>query len=337
MAPLNWNTGVEMSSQPNDLWTFNFKYTPDMIGQTLEFKALLSDNQWMNGANAFVSLSDKNNTKITAYPFFYSTQGQYQYIHNVFSPQLNNYRDLVIYTPPSYYENPYKVIQNVLVMHDGQNLFNVSTSFLGNSWLCQNTVDALVMEGNMDEIIIVGVDNTPDRIDELTYSYDSTVPGGGKGDLYLDFIETTVLPIIEKNFRVHTRVRNDLGILGSSLGGLISCYAVWTRSKVYSKGGCMSSSFWWNNEDFNNQILVNHPVPNSDVKIYIDSGDSGNDNDDEAQTKRVRDHFLKLGFTLNDDLMYYLDHGGMHSETYWSKRFYIPMQFLYPPQALDSN
>jgi len=49
----------------------------------------------------------------------------------------------------------------------------------------------------MDEIIIVGVDNTPDRIDELTYSYDSTVPGGGKGDLYLDFIETTVLPIIE--------------------------------------------------------------------------------------------------------------------------------------------
>lgn len=44
----------------------------------------------------------------------------------------------------------------------------------------------------------------------------------------------------------------------------------------------MSSSFWWNNEDFNNKILVNHPVPNSDVKIYIDSGDSGNDNDDEA-------------------------------------------------------
>lgn len=53
----------------------------------------------------------------------------------------------------------------------------------------------------MDEIIIVGVDNTPDRIDELTYSYDSTVPGGGKGDLYLDFIETTVLPIIEARKR----------------------------------------------------------------------------------------------------------------------------------------
>lgn len=98
---------------------------------------------------------------------------------------------------------------------------------------------------------------------------------------------------------MHPKVRNDLGILGSSLGGLISCYAgknlicidivmpinsflVWTRSKVYSKGGCMSSSFWWNNEDFNNQILVNHPTPNNHVTIYIDSGDSGNDNDDEA-------------------------------------------------------
>lgn len=49
----------------------------------------------------------------------------------------------------------------------------------------------------------------------------------------------------------------------------------------------MSSSFWWNNEDFNTQILVKHPVPNTNVKIYIDSGDAGNSNDDEAVSRSI--------------------------------------------------
>ncbi len=71
------------------------------------------------------------------------------------------------------------------MMHDGQNLvrnitsvreitvivqFNASTAFGGQPWYCQDTIDLLVNEGSIDEIVIIGVDNTPDRIDELTYS-----------------------------------------------------------------------------------------------------------------------------------------------------------------------
>jgi predicted alpha/beta superfamily hydrolase len=77
------------------------------------------------------------------------------------------------------------------------------------------------------------------------HSTDSKDPqyGGGRGDQYLDFLESTVLPLIKKTYRVQIDSAANLGILGSSLGGLISCYAGWTRSKVYGKIGCMSSSF----------------------------------------------------------------------------------------------
>lgn len=100
-------------------------------------------------------------------------------------------------------------------------------------------------------MIIVGPYNTRDRNNEYTYSYDASEGFGGKGDLYLDWLEQTLIPLIKSKFRVDIQ-RDSLGILGSSLGGLISCYAGWTRSTVYGKVGCMSSSFWWNNQDFQN-------------------------------------------------------------------------------------
>jgi predicted alpha/beta superfamily hydrolase len=103
----------------------------------------------------------------------------------------------------------------------------------------------MIIEGLMDEIIIVGPYNTMDRNDEYTYSFDPSEGFGGKGDLYLDWIESTLIPLVQDNFRVDIQ-RDTLGIMGSSLGGLISCYAGWTRSEVYGKIGCMSSSFWWN-------------------------------------------------------------------------------------------
>lgn len=46
----------------------------------------------------------------------------------------------------------------------------------------------------------------------------------------------------------------------------------WTRASVYSKSGCMSSSFWWDKRDFNDNILTNYPVPFEET-FYLDSGD----------------------------------------------------------------
>jgi len=282
----------------------------------------------------------RESSSVTIYPWFHSNQGEYSIIGTIYSPQLNNTRDIIVYTPPSYYENTLKTQTNILVMQDGQNLFNASTSYAGVAWDCQDTVNSYVVQGLMEEVLIIGVYNTPDRIDEYTYSYDpcyttdfrgNCVGGGGKGDLYLDFLIENVIPWVSTMFRIDTE-RINLGILGSSLGGLISCYGAWTRPSVFSKGGCMSSSFWWNYRDFNEVILATYPKP-ADETIYLDSGNccpipTG---DDHYQTAQVRNTMESLGLTMNQTLFYYLDEGGQHSEYYWGQRFWVPMTDLYPP------
>jgi predicted alpha/beta superfamily hydrolase len=165
-------------------------------------------------------------------------------------------------------------------MHDGQNLFNASTSAFGVAWMCQDTVNALIVEGLMQEIIIVGVYN-PDgqRTNQYTYSYDKSVGAGGQGNTYLDWLYQTMLPQVKQWYPRAKYERENLGMLGSSLGGLLSCYACWTRYPHYSKCGCMSSSFWWNKQDFNNTVLVDvlPPVGLKDgiSTVYLDSGNAG--------------------------------------------------------------
>jgi len=183
----------------------------------------------------------------------------------------------------------------------------------------------------MEEIIIVGVDNTPDRIDEYTYSVDPQY-GGGKGNLYLNFLEDTVIPLVKSLYRIDPNA--PFGILGSSLGGLISCYAGWTRSSNWPYVGCMSTSFWWNNQDFNNTIMINYTAPVNSLVAYLDSGNAGPDNDDCKQTLTVTYHFEADGWKLNSTLFYYLDNGGQHNEYYWGRRFWVPMTYFYPIKPL---
>lgn len=174
----------------------------------------------------------------------------YSVVGSLFSKTLNNSRDVIVYTPPSYYENTLKTIKNVLVMHDGQVIFNDSTSVNGVSMNCHKTIDKLVSEGNMEEVLVVGLYRTSGRSFEYTFAEDPFFGIQGKGDLYLDFIQNEAIPFVAQKFRVLTG-RENMGIMGLSLGGLISCYAGWTRSEFYKKIGCISP-FWEDVTSFNN-------------------------------------------------------------------------------------
>lgn len=337
----NWDHSLRMEKMKDQAnqWTLSISYTPMTDGSRIvQFKVLIGDRTWSVGANAvFRAPSDDGNHTVELWPFFFTGKGTIERIRNVYSPQLKNYRDLSIYLPPSYYENTLKPIQHVLIAHDGQNLFDPSTAFMNMAWMCQDTCDGLIREGRMEEIAIIGVWNTADRMSEYTYSYDASEKVGGKGDIYLDFISQTVLPLVQSKYRL-SQSRDSLGILGSSLGGIISCYAAWTRSNVYSKAGCMSSSFWWNNEDFNNVILVDRSNPTPKLNaLYMDSGTEGPGQDDKKETVTVRDHILHSWpdvYSLNHTLFYYLDVGAEHNEKFWGARFWIPMTNMYPPQPL---
>lgn len=211
------------------------------------------------------------------------------------------------------------------MLHDGQNLFNNSEAAFGVAWMCQDTANSYIGAGKMEEIVMVGVWNTPDRGNEYTYSYDHSVGFGGKGDKYLDFLEQELMPLLEGKLLQGRTL--GYGIGGSSLGGLISCYAVYTRPKVWKKAICMSSSFWWNNQDFLNTILTTDAPSNT--SLYVDSGDTGATADGMNETISVRDKLCRIGYQMNTDLFYYLDHGGQHNEYYWGHRFNHPLEALY--------
>lgn len=194
-----------------------------------------------------------------------------------------------------------------------------------------------IVEGAMREIIIVGVDNTPERVYEYTpdYTKEYSVDSGGGAATYLAFLQETVMPLVEKSYRLASPV--SWGIGGSSLGGLLSCFAGWTAAATYDQAMCMSSSFWWNYEVFDDSIMVREPPPSpQDITFYVDSGtgDGGSSGtDDEQETISVRTHLETLGWKLNQTLFYYLQQGGQHNEASWGARVHIPLADLYPPQA----
>jgi enterochelin esterase-like enzyme len=237
---LSWSQGVLLNklSTQADTW-YVVLDCETAAADIVSMKVLVDDSTWSLGCNMHAAAGAR---EAVLFPWFYSTAGHYEYIRSVYSPQLKNWRDVVVYLPPSYSENTLKGISNMLVMHDGQNLFNESTSAFG-CWHCDHTADANIIAGSVEELAIIGVDNSDDRTNELTYSYDASQQSGGKGNAYLDFIEQTVLEAVRSRFRVSDAATVAMG--GSSLGGLLTCYAAATRPTVWASAACMSSSFWY--------------------------------------------------------------------------------------------
>lgn len=125
-------------------------------------------------------------------------------------------------------------------MHDGQNVFEDSTSFSGE-WGVDEALDTL---GNkIKETIVVAIDNGGDkRINEYS-PYDMERFGKGEGDQYVDFLVKTLMPFINKKYRTKKSGQNAY-VAGSSMGGLISLYAVLKYPKKFDGAGVFSPAFW---------------------------------------------------------------------------------------------
>lgn len=316
--PLSWTTGVNATWTTGNAWTMSWA---DSVGD-MYIKPLKNDATWSVGANYFV----KAGTTVDIYPFFGAATGSLKKITNFYSPQFNNSRTLILYLPPSYYENPLKRYP-VLYAHDGQNLFEAATAFGGKEWRMDETSNQLIGSGLMDEVIIVGMYNTgANRIYEYTPCCDPSYGGGG-ADQYLTFMASTVKPYIDANYRTLTR-RENTATIGSSLGGLVSFYAGRRRSDVFSKVAGMSSSFWWNNEALTQEVIqYTGKVP---AKFYIDAGTV---NDGLTQTTSMRNALVSDGYVQGADLYYYVAQGGNHSETSWAARLDVPLKYLFPWQS----
>ena len=226
-------------------------------------------------------------------------------------PQLNRTRRLWIYLPPDYEtsDNTYPV----MYMQDGQNIFDESSSFSGE-WEVDESLNTLFDNGD-DGIIIVGIDNGGShRIDEYS-PWVNPEYGGGEGAAYVAFIVNTLKPFIDNNFRTKPD-RLNTGIMGSSLGGLISFYAAIEYQEVFGKAGIFSPSFWLSNEIYN---LVETTGKEQNMKIYLLAGEqeSGSLIQEMVNMQSI---LLNAGF-IPSEVLLHTDPEGQHNEWFWRQEF----------------
>lgn len=241
--------------------------------------------------------------------------GKVEYHKEVFSPILNNKRDIVVWLPNGYnpQRNPDKKYP-VLYMHDGQNIMDPKTAYVGKDWRVDETVLRLIKQKKIKEIIVVGIYNSPDRLDEYSWSE--------KGQNYLKFIVIEVKPFIDSAYKTLSD-KDNTAIMGSSMGGLISFYAAWHYPDVFSMAGCLSSSFYYNNDRSIKQV-EDYTGHKKHIKFYIDHGEDGN-----VRGQRMFVELSKKGYVIGQDIDYFYSPGAEHNEREWAARLERPLLFFF--------
>lgn len=254
-------------------------------------------------------------TRVPEAPLHPIVGGRLLVLHACYSPQLENSREIYVHLPSSYdhEQRHYPVIY----MHDGQNLFDPHTSFAGE-W---GVDDALAIQGL--EAIVVGIPHISHRrLDEYSPFPDDRL-GGGHGVAYLDFLIDTLKPLIDADFRTRPE-RAATGMIGASMGALISLYAFFERSETFGFVGAMSPSLWFGHGTMLHLIEAAPFVPG---RLVVDVGT--NESAVMLRDARRLRHVLQTkGYRQNHELRYLEDHGAAHTESAWSNRLGDVLRFL---------
>lgn len=262
---------------------------------------------------------------------------RHEQFHSAF---LEHDRDVLVWLPPGYDEvrdegsgrsfdtgvrhdgSRYPV----LYMHDGQNLFEPETSFLGEHWRVAETATELIEAGRIEPLIIVGIYNTGEaRIDEYTPIGDKRL-GGGQADDYGRMIIEELKPLIDRTYRTKPDAANT-GVGGSSLGGLVSLHLGFTHPAVFTKIAALSPSVWWGRKTILKTIREARSKP--PIRLWVDMGTAeGRKGLDDARLLKAA--LVGLGFTPDVDLRYAEYEGATHSEQAWSERVGPMLEWLFP-------
>ena len=250
-------------------------------------------------------------------PFHGQITGEVKYHRNFHGEGLLP-RDIIVWLPPSY-ENEKQKRYPVLYAHDGQNLFDPSTSSFGEDWQLDETADSLIRQGKIKEIIIVGIYNTPDRRKEY-YT-------GDTGESYMKFVVKELKPFIDKTYRTLPDHKNTASV-GSSAGGLVSFMLVWRYNDVFSKAACLSPAFFIRGLDYIAPVLDNKEK-RKDLKVYIDCGGVGLDSLLLVGAEKMLSALKERGYKKGKDYTWFFDKTGEHNEQNWARRLWRPLEFFY--------
>ena len=248
-------------------------------------------------------------------------------------------RNVDVWLPPGY-AGARRARFPVLYMHDGQNLFDPRTSYAGVDWGVDETMTRLIQQGVLREAIVVGVWNTPRRVAEYmprkAVGFSNTkdlkgVPATPEGeeivsDEYLKFLVYELKPFMDSRYRTLRGPANTF-VMGSSMGALISAYAVCEYPRVFGGAGCVSTH-WPAADGAMIEYLKTHlPAPRAH-KFYFDFGTETLDSAYAPYQMRADEVLLRAGYTEGFDLVTRKFEGEEHSEKAWRKRVDIPLVFF---------
>ncbi len=240
-------------------------------------------------------------------------------VHEVYSPQLKNSRDLIVYLPPNYEEEEEKHYP-VLYMHDGQNVFDPHTSFAGH-WQVGSALTHQAKHGY--EAIVVAIPNMgAERLAEYTPHAD-LIRGGGDGDRYVAFLVETIKPMIDRTLRTRPEAEHT-AIAGSSLGGLISLYALFRSPWTFGTAGVLSPALWFADGRIFDYVREQKPPGG---RIHLDMG-THEGPDALEDTRQMKELLCERGFVPGATLSYFEDVGARHNERAWARRFRKVLPFL---------
>ncbi len=245
---------------------------------------------------------------------------------------------------------------SVLYMHDGQMLFDENATWNKQEWMVDEAISKLISENKIESLIVVAIWNIPNlrhtdlypkkpykilskeeqvkvQIEAKKLNMDWSLEKINS-DNYLKFIVKELKPYIDKNFSVYTD-GSHTGIMGSSMGGLISMYAICEYPEVFEKAACLSTH-WVGFRDFKNNPIpesffdyMTKKLPSSkNHKIYFDYGTETLDASYLKYEYRVDEILKSKGYTTENYKNLKFD-GENHSEASWQKRIDIPLLFMF--------
>lgn len=243
-------------------------------------------------------------------------------------PGLDRTRTIRLYLPPGYEKSNKRY--PVLYMHDGQNLFDTTTGYSGE-WGVDETLNELAKTKGL-ELIVVGIDNGAAlRVHELN-PWDNERFGKGEGAQYMRFVVDVVKPYIDAHYRTKAD-RANTAIMGSSMGGLISHYAIAKYPRVFSKAGIFSPAYWLAPPIFDDPS--EHKLPH-DTKLYFYAGGKEGEKTLPGMSEMERDMNRMVGAVRGTgfpsrNLAVDVNPEAQHNEAAWRAEFPKAVTWLFAP------
>jgi predicted alpha/beta superfamily hydrolase len=262
--------------------------------------------RWSVGPNLLLLMTHEGASDV--YPYFEGPEtGTFSPVVERDSAILGRKHLVRVYLPPGYAENQLRRYP-VFYMQDGKNLFFPEEAFLGRDWQVGEALSLLDTMNAVDRVVVVGI-HSGDRVNEYTR------PGY---EAYARSVVEEIRPEVVSRFRVFETAR-ETGVIGSSLGGVVSFYMAWQYPEVFGYAACMSSTFS-HRDDLIDRVLSE---PKGTAKFYLDSGWPG---DNYEVTLAMAMALARRGYRVREDFLHLVFPLDEHDEKAWGNRLHIPLQ-----------